>query len=170
MAFRPPLPPLALAALALAAAVLLAVPAGAETRGVALIDFTYSDTSGEPRDQAAEHQARLKDFMAALARDLSAGGRLRVVAPTCDPEPCVLTAGAVPELAEAAKRAGADLMVVGGIHKMSTLVQWAKVEVVSVSAGRVVFEKLYTFRGDSDESWRRAEAFIAGQILAVPQD
>lgn len=141
-----------------------------EPPGVAIIDFTYSDSSGEPRDQTAEHQARLKAFMAALATDLAAGGRLRVVTPHCDPAPCTLTAGAVPELAEAAKQAGADLLVVGGIHKMSTLVQMAKVEVVAVKAGRVVFQKLYTFRGDNDEAWRRAESFIAGQILTVPQD
>lgn len=142
----------------------------AEPPGVAIIDFTYSDSSGEPRDQTAEHQARLKAFMAALASDLSSGGRLRVVTPRCDPTPCVLAAGAVPELAEAAKQAGADLLVVGGIHKMSTLVQMAKVEVVSVKAGRVVFQKLYTFRGDNDEAWRRAESFIAGQILTAAMD
>lgn len=166
MAFRPRRRlPLALALLLAAAA-----PAAAEPRGVALIDFTYSDTSGEPRDQTAEHRTRLRAFMDALAHDLAASGRLRVVVPRCDPEPCALTAGAVPELAGAAQRAGADLLVVGGIQKMSTLVQWAKVEVVSIGAGRVVFEKLYSFRGDSDEAWQRAEAFIAGQILALPQD
>lgn len=169
MAFRHPYRlPLALAALMLLAG--LGAAAAVEPRGVALIDFTYSDSSGEPRDQSAEHQARLKAFMAALARDLAAGGRLRLVTPACDPDPCTLVAGAVPALAEAARRSGADLLVVGGIHKMSTLVQMAKVEVVSVKAGRVVFQKLYTFRGDNDEAWRRAEAFIAGQILAVPQD
>lgn len=165
MAFRPFLLLLVLAS--------LAIPGGgaaAEPRGVAIIDFTYSDSSGEPRDQTAEHQERLKAFMSALAADLAAGGRLRVVTPECDPAPCTLTAGAVPELAEAARRAGAELLVVGGIHKMSTLVQMAKVEVVDVKAGRVVFQKLYTFRGDNDEAWRRAESFIAGQILTVPQD
>ncbi|MFG1202541.1 DUF2380 domain-containing protein [Xanthobacter aminoxidans] len=137
---------------------------------MAIIDFTYSDSSGEPRDQTTEHQARLKAFMASLATDLGVGGRRRVVTPNCDPAPCTLTAGAVPELAEAAKQAGADLLVVGGIHKMSTLVQMAKVEVVSVKAGRVVFQKLYTFRGDNEEAWRRAETFIVGQILTVPQN
>lgn len=167
MAFRPfPLLP----ALAVLGTLASGAAAGGDGRGVAIIDFTYSDSSGEPRDQTAEHQARLKAFMAALATDLAAGGRLRVVTPDCDPAPCALTAGAVPELAEAAKQAGADLLVVGGIHKMSTLVQMAKVEVVSVKAGRVVFQKLYTFRGDNDEAWRRAETFIAGQILTAPQD
>lgn len=167
MALRPfPLLP----ALAVLGTLASAAAAGSEARGVAIIDFTYSDSSGEPRDQTAEHQARVKAFMAALATDLAAGGRLRVVTPDCDPAPCTLTAGAVPELAEAAKQAGADLLVVGGIHKMSTLVQMAKVEVVAVNAGSVVFQKLYTFRGDNDEAWRRAESFIAGQILTVPQD
>jgi hypothetical protein len=61
----------------------------------------------------------------------------------------------------------AGIRIIGGIHKTSTLVQWAKVAVIDVSANRVLFDKLYTFRGDNDEAWARAEAFIAGDIRAV---
>ena len=39
---------------------------------------------------------------------------------------------------------------------MSTLVQWEKVSAIDVGTRRILFEKLYTFRGDNDEAWRRA--------------
>lgn len=135
---------------------------------IALIDFQYLDTSGEPRDQRAEHETRVKALMTALAQDISAHERFRLVTPRCTPQPCTFADGAVPDLAAAARQAGADLLLVGGIHKMSTLVQWAKVEVIDLRTDRIVFEKLISFRGDSDDAWQRAEAFIARQLLALP--
>jgi hypothetical protein len=59
------------------------------------------------------------------------------------------------------------IRIIGGIHKTSTLVQWAKVAVIDVNANHVLFDKLYTFRGDTDLAWDRAEAFIAGDIREV---
>jgi Protein of unknown function (DUF2380) len=61
----------------------------------------------------------------------------------------------------------AGIRIVGGFHKMSTLVQWAKVTIIDVGNDRVVSDKLYTFRGDNDEAWVRAEAFISEDIRAV---
>ncbi len=52
--------------------------------------------------------------------------------------------------------------------KMSTLVQWAKIEAIDVRTGWIAFDKLFTFRGDTDEAWRRAEAFISDEITALP--
>jgi hypothetical protein len=62
---------------------------------------------------------------------------------------------------------GADIRIMGGIRKSSTLVQWAKVAVIDVGSNRILSEKLYTFRGDNDEAWDRAEAFISRDIRAV---
>jgi Protein of unknown function (DUF2380) len=59
------------------------------------------------------------------------------------------------------------IRIIGGIHKTSTLVQWAKVSIIDVGRNRVLSDKLYTFRGDNDEAWARAEAFIAEDIRAV---
>jgi hypothetical protein len=61
----------------------------------------------------------------------------------------------------------AGIRIIGGIHKTSTLVQWAKVAVIDVNANHVLFDKLYTFRGDNDQAWDRAEAFIAEDIRTV---
>jgi hypothetical protein len=125
--------------------------------GLAIADFSFLDTSGEPTDQAAAHQRRLTDFMAALRRDLAADGRFRLV--------LAAKADETPESVVArAKAAGASLLVVGGIHKQSTLVQWAKVEAVDLAADRSVLSKLFTFRGDSDEAWMRAETFVVREL------
>ena len=68
----------------------LGFAADAETAGIAIaiVDFTYVDTSGEVLDQRAEHEVRLSVFMSALKDDLAAGGKFRVIVPACRPDPC----------------------------------------------------------------------------------
>jgi hypothetical protein len=141
--------------------------ADSETAGIAIaiIDFNYVDTSGEVLDQRAEHEMRLSVFMSALKDDLAAGGKFRVVVPACGPDPCSRSSGS--ELLKAANAAGANFLMVGGIHKMSTLVQWAKAEVIDLRSGQIVFDKLFTFRGDTDQAWRRAEEFISNELTTL---
>ncbi len=131
---------------------------------IAAIDFVYVDTSGEDRDQSREHQARLSAFMAAFRADLAKNGAYRVVEPKCQPDPCASSSPAENLLA-ASRAAGADIMLVGGVHKMSTLVQWAEVETIDAKSGRSLGKKLFTFRGDTDDAWRRAEKFILEEVL-----
>jgi len=131
-----------------------------EPIGLAVADFTFLDTSGEPTDQAAVHARRLQDFMAALRRDLAADGRLRPV--------LVGKSDETPEaLVHAATAAGAKYLVVGGIHKTSTLVQWSKVDAIDIAADRVILSKLITFRGDDDPAWARTESFIFRDLHAA---
>jgi hypothetical protein len=142
---------------------------GNKTQGaaVAVIDFDYVDTSGEARDQRGEHEARLAVFMRALKEDLAQGDSFRPVTPTCAPAPCSLAGSTVSGLMAAAREAGADILLIGGVHKMSTLVQWAKIEAIDPKTERVLFDRLFTFRGDTDDAWRRAEVFIVDEIRAV---
>ena len=114
--------------------------------GVVMDDFSYSDKSGEPTDQTAAHARWLAAFMAALRRDIGADPRYRLVTSAQD---------------------GAAFKVIGGIQKTSTLVQWAKVAVIDIGAKTLVMDKLYSFRGDSDEAWHRAEIFLSREILAA---
>ncbi|WGR74514.1 MULTISPECIES: DUF3280 domain-containing protein [unclassified Bradyrhizobium] len=123
-----------------------AAASAAEPGSVAIDDFSYLDTSGEPANQTAAHEKRLAAFMAALRRDIAAGERYRLVPTAQD---------------------GAAFKIIGGIQKTSTLVQWAKVAVIDVAARKVVMDKLYTFRGDNDEAWEHAERFVAREILAA---
>jgi hypothetical protein len=135
--------------------------------GMAVVEFNYVDTSGEIRDQTGEHQKRLNTFMLALRQDIAAGGKYRMVAATCQPTPCQVGRATLTELQDAARQAGAKILLMGGIHKMSTLIQNARVLAVNVETNAVVFDRLVTFRGDTDEAWKRAEAFISKQIIAA---
>lgn len=145
------------------------VRAEAEDRGpepvaLAVLNFEYVDTSGEPANEAAAHQRRLADFMGDLRRDLAASGRYRIVSLACGAEHCTSSTDPF-EVQKAAKAAGVKLVVSGGVHKMSSLIEWAKIQIADEDKGRVVFDRLLSFRGDSDEAWRKAEAFGARQIL-----
>ena len=69
------------------------------------------------------------------------------------------------ELQKAARAAGVKLVLLGGVHKMSTLIQWAKIQIADEEQGQVVFDRLVTFRGDTDEAWQKAESFVARDVL-----
>ena len=135
-----------------------------EPVALAVLDFDYVDTSGEPADLAAIHNQRLGAFTSALRRDLSASGRYRIVSIACGGAPCVSSADPF-EVQKAARAAGARFVLTGGVHKMSSLIEWAKIAIADEDEGRVVFDRLLSFRGDNDEAWRRAESFAARQIL-----
>ncbi len=75
----------------------------------------------------------------------------------CGAEPCTSRTNPL-ELQKAARAAGVKLVLLGGVQKMSTLVQWAKIQIADEDGGQVVFDRFLTFRGDNDEAWRRAES------------
>jgi hypothetical protein len=158
-------------ALLLGALVLIVPPplaiAAEQATPIAIVDFSYQDTSGEPADQSAQHQARLEAFMRSLRADLARSGKYELVALTCQPDPCSITQTPPEKILAAARQAGARLLLFGGIHKESTLIQWAKVQAVDVKVDKPVFDRLFTFRGDTDEAWQRAEAFIVEQVNAL---
>ncbi len=153
------------------AACAVAAPAAAADEApspvpVAVFDLVYVDTSGEPRDQTQEHAARIRRFSDALRGYLARSGKFRIVTPQCGAAPCAAE-GEPSELLARARAAGAQLVVIGGVHKQSTLIQWIKVQAVEVRNERLVLDKLLTFRGDTDEAWQRAEAFAAREVAAL---
>lgn len=150
--------------IALAMLLLFVLPAAGQPKPIAIADFSYSDTSGEVQDQTAKHKDFLRAFMAQLGEDLAKSDRYRIVSLACDPDPC--TDADPSKLLAGARRAGAALLLYGGIHKESTLVQWAKIEMADVKTGQQVYERLLTFRGDDARAWQRAEAFIAADLKA----
>ena len=135
--------------------------------GVAVEDFSYLDTSGEPTDQTAVHQRRLRAFMSALRRDLGAAGHYHLVGPSCT-EPCTEKDPAPARQNQQSTGPGDEsIRIVGDITKTSTLIQWAKVAVIEVATNRILFERGYSFRGDNDEAWDRAENFVSRDISEV---
>jgi Protein of unknown function (DUF2380) len=129
---------------------------------IAVADFDYVDTSGEVRDQRAEHESRLQAFMRAIRDDLAGSGQYRIVPLVCWQAAC--PTGGSTQLMKDARSSGATVLLYGGIHKESTLIQWMKVEAVEVDNGKPLFNRLITFRGDTDDSWRRSEQFLIKQL------
>jgi hypothetical protein len=156
-----------LAALALCGG-LGAGPARAEDAvPLAVADFDYADSSGEPTNQAEAHAARLQRFEQDIRDAVSASGKYRVVALECPQPPCSAGAMDAASLTDAAKMSGARLLLYGGIHKMSTLIQFGKAQVVDLETGKLVFDRTISFRGDNDEAWDRASGFLTGELLSA---
>lgn len=137
---------------------------------IAVLEFDYVDSSGEPTDQTAIHRARLATFTRSIRSDLERRGRYRVVPLTCDPDPCSTDVAEIDDLVASARRAGIDYVLLGGFHKVSTLVQWARAQVIDVAAERLAFDRLLSFRGDNDRAWQRTEAFLVNELLAADLD
>ena len=133
--------------------------------GLAVAEIDYVDTSGEVIDQSADHRRRLRAFEASLRSDLTASGKLRSVVLDCPPNACSIGDIDANQLIGKAQAAGADFLLIGAFHKVSTLVQWAKFDIIDVKSQKLSFERLVSFRGDNDEAWRRAEAFIVRDIM-----
>ena len=133
---------------------------------IAVADLDYIDTSGEPTDQRAAHQARLQAFASAVRTALAQDGRYRLVTLVCPQSRCAAGEMSPADLIETARAAGAKRLLYGGIRKMSTLIQNAKIQVVDIEERKLTFDRLITFRGDTDESWQRAERFIVRDLMS----
>ena len=143
--------------------ILLGGAAHAES-GVAIAAFDYSDTSGESGDQVAAHAARLKILSNTLSEELQKQS-LTIVPMSCGTSACSIEATGPENLLAAAKTTSAKYLVYGGVHKMSTLIQWMKVDVLDVATNSLVNSQLLTFRGDTDEAYQRAGRFVAKAVV-----
>ena len=133
---------------------------------VAVADFDYVDTSGEVRDQRADHDARLRALGNDIIADLARSGRFAPVHLVCAKPPCSADSMDQDSMVAAARAQHAQLVVFGGVHKMSTLIQWGRVEVMDVATGQRRLARTVTFRGDTDDAWQHAADYI-GQMLVV---
>lgn len=156
-------------ALTLLATWLAPLPSFADSGGVptAVADFDYADTSGEVGDQTAAHAARMRTFVTLLRERLAAGGHYDVRSISCAQPPCTATRLDADGLARAARDVGAHLLVYGGVHKMSTLIQWGKVQVVDLRTNTLVADRTFSFRGDDDRAFQHAAEFVARYLNQV---
>jgi hypothetical protein len=131
---------------------------------VAVADFDYFDTSGEVVDQSAEHRARVASFAALLRDNLAAQDGYRVVRLECSDPPCTANSLSQDLFIAAARKAGARLVVYGGIRKMSTLVQWGEIQLLDLEAEKLLMRRTVTFRGDNDAAYRHAADFVGNTL------
>ncbi|MCJ8142422.1 DUF3280 domain-containing protein [Ancylobacter sp. A5.8] len=163
------LPACALPACALAVgalALLMCAPLHAASARIAVVDIGFTDSSGEARDQAAVHGERQRALTEALSREVAAAGQLDTVHLACG-EGCSLDAAGIEALRERARKAGAGFVLVGKVHKMSTLVMSMRLAVLDTASGDLVLERLLSFRGDNDAGWRHAGDYAAREVVSA---
>ena len=137
---------------------------------VAVADFDYFDTSGEVVDQSAEHRARVASFATLLRDQVSAQGDYRVVPIECRDPPCTATSLSQDVFVAAARKAGARLVIYGGIRKMSTLVQWGEIQLLDLESEQLLMQRTVTFRGAAAAAYRHAASFVSDQLKqAMPK-
>ncbi|MFT0862266.1 DUF2380 domain-containing protein [Ancylobacter sp. G4_0304] len=145
-------------------ALLAAAPRNAAPARLAVVDIAFTDSSGEARDQAARHAERQRALTQALLQAVAADGALDTVRLACG-EGCSLDADGIAALRERAREAGAGLVLVGKVHKMSTLVMSMRLAVLDTATGTLVLERLLSFRGDNDDGWRHAGDYAAREVI-----
>jgi len=151
-------------------ALFLAGAPPAKADGDVLLAFAglgFSDSSGEAEDQRKVHAERLGRFKADLETGLAKSGKYRLAALSCPSETCGASDQEAADLGAQAKKAGADLLLIGGVHKMSSLVLWLKIDVVDIATGKRILERLVTFRGDNDAAWSHAAEFLLRQLAEI---
>jgi Protein of unknown function (DUF2380) len=137
---------------------------------IAVADFDYTDTSGEVNDQSAAHRARVAQFADLVRENLGAQGGYRVLPVDCPEHPCTPINMRPDDFIAAVRRSGARFVVYGGIRKMSTLVEWGDVELLDLQSEKLLLQRTVSFRGDNDEAFRRAAAFVGDTLRdAMPK-
>jgi Protein of unknown function (DUF2380) len=134
---------------------------------VVVADFDYEDTSGEMEDKRAAHTARVKMFPNLVRERLAREDKYKVLRLDCAKATCSSDGIGAEDLVAAALTADARLLVYGRIHKMSTLIQWGSIQVVDVQRKQLLLNRLFSFRGDTDEAFRRAAEFVVEMTKEV---
>lgn len=149
----------------IAGALMLATCAGAQAATLAIFPVKLLYTAQEVRDQREAHAARIVAMDENLRAALAAPGgfeTVTLITPLDVAEGC---ASETPEcLVGLARARGADLAVFAVVHKSSSLIMQLFAQVVDVNDEKVVARRELSFRGDTDESWRRAGAFLARDL------
>jgi len=131
---------------------------------LAAANFAFKDTSGEIKDQTAEHARRLHALNEAVRHGLAQNGKIKTVLLTCQNDTCNAAEPGLEVLAAEAKKAGASHLLFGEVHKMSTLVGWIKYAMVDLSQNAAVCERTLSYRGDNDQAWQHAARFAVRDI------
>ena len=136
---------------------------------VAVADFDYQDSSGEQRDQTAAHQTRLTALKADIIGIVGKSSKATAAALRCGQKSCSVDEMDADQIAKSARADNAQFVVFGGVHKISTLIQWGQIEIMDVSTGKSVLSRTVTFRGDDEAAWQHASDYVGQMVLSAVQ-
>lgn len=153
-----------LAAVALPA-LLASFPASAKAAPTPLLVMPFSFAGPDLDYQAA--QADHMDLMLnALRSAIDQKGVYRTIAP--DPLLADFVAGDSAGVLQRARELGATLVLAGAVQNVSAQASSVWLGLFDAADGKRLLYWQSTFRGDSDESWRQAAAFLGEEISAAP--
>lgn len=148
----------------LAAATFSATTSAKPPPTLAAANFAFKDTSGEVKDQTADHARRLNALNEAVRHGLAQNKTIKTVSLACQNDTCNAAEPGLEALAADAKKAGASHLLFGEVHKMSTLVGWIKYAMVDLNQNTPVCERTLSYRGDNDQAWQHAAKFAVRDI------
>lgn len=136
---------------------------------VAVFDFELQHgelVPGAPDRRDAE-QARLRAISEGLRKDLAASGFDVVDTTSVAAKADAANLQACGDCADAfAREVGADYAFTGVVHKVSELVLSMHVFVHDAASSQPLTSASVDFRGNTDESWRRAVAYLYKNVLS----
>lgn len=154
---------------AMAAGVFLAAAPAAAKGCIAVFDFELADMSldGEINGIKPEQQERLKTLTSQLRDWIDANGgtktckmdAVRAEALSANLSAC----GCVSRLA---KSVGADIAIVGSVHKLSNLILNIRVDVFDAGTNRPLAKLNADIRSNTDGSWKRGLQWLIDHRLA----
>ena len=158
--------------IAMACALLAAVPVPAAAQTVAVFDFELIDTSleGELKGARADEQARLTRLSDQLRQRLEESGRFSLVdiAPIADEARASNLQACGGCDARLARRVGAEIAITGTVQKVSNLILNMNIYVRDAASGRTVAAMSADMRGNTDESWSRTLDWLLRNRLLAP--
>ncbi|MCW2241298.1 DUF3280 domain-containing protein [Azospirillum canadense] len=138
---------------------------------VLVFELELVDTSQE--GQQPDHPGRLERVTALLRDGLKEGGRYAVTAV----RDSAVAAEVPPSLqscngceVDLGRRAGADIVVTGFIHKISTLILNIQITMRRVSTNDIVAVGNADIRGDNERSWRRGVEWLLRHRLMTAEE
>lgn len=141
------------------------VIADTEKSTLALAQFDFQDTSGEDHDQSAAHEARLTSLNETLHGGLAGNPEITLIGLTCEEERCTHRTPGLAALVSQAKTAGAQYLLIGEVHKVSTLIGRVRLAVLDLNDNnKFACEQLLSYRGDTDEAWQRMAQYTLRHI------
>jgi hypothetical protein len=90
------------------------------------------------------------------------------VALDCGKDPCSVANQTPEDLIAAAKKAGARVLIYGGVHKFSPVMQNLQAQAVDIQIAKLVFDRAVSLRGDDAASWKRAGKELSEALLNAP--
>ncbi len=150
----------------------LSAPARADLPGIAVFDFELVDTSleGEVNGPRTDERDRLMRVGDQLRKELAESGKFRLL----DIAP--VNAAAHGSNLQAcggcdvkySRQLGADLEITGVVQKVSNLILNINIYLRDVHSGRLITAMSADMRGNTDESWLRALAYLVRNRLLAP--